>query len=131
MPKITCMPPTAYNRTISTIRDYPRMVHELRKLKRDAGSLKATNYDGMPKATGSSGLDDKMAYLLDLEREVQRMQECINTIPADMRDGIMDNILYNVPYPLNDYTQLVPSLSEWKREKRKFIIRFARTMKIY
>ena len=51
MPKITCMPPTAYNRTISTIRDYPRMVCELEQLKRDAGCLKSSKYDGMPKGS--------------------------------------------------------------------------------
>ena len=135
MPRVTCMPPTAYNRTISTIRDYPRMVMELEQLKRDAGSVKATNYDGMPKGVGSNGLgnglEDKIAHLVDLEREVERMQAVIETIPTDMRDGILHNILYNTPYPRNEYAQLVPSLSTWKREKRKFVLRFARELRIY
>ena len=132
MPKITCMPPTAYNRTISTIRDYPRMVCELEQLKRDAGCLKSSKYDGMPKgSSGGSGLEDKIAHVVDLEREIEKMQAVFSTIPADMRDGIMDNIMYNMPFPVNEYAQLVPSLREWQRVKRDFIIRFAREMRIY
>ena len=132
MPKITCMPPTAYNRTISTIRDYPRMVCELEQLKRDAGCLKSSKYDGMPKgSSGGSGLEDKIAHVVDLEREIKKMQAVFSTIPADMRDGIMDNIMYNMPFPVNEYAQLVPSLREWQRVKREFIIRFAREMRIY
>lgn len=132
MSKVTCMPSTAYNRTISTIRDYPRMVLELEQLKRDAGYLKATNYDGMPKAVGgASGLDDKIAVIVDMEKELEKINECIDTIPEDMRKGIMDNILYNMPFPYNEYAQLVPSLRTWQNEKRKFILLFARTMRIY
>lgn len=131
MPKITCMPHTAYNRTISTIRDYPRMVMELEQMKSDAEHLKAANMDGMPKASGSSGLDDKIARLVDLEMEVQEMKRCINSMPIDMRDGIMNNILYNMPFPRNEYAQLVPSLRTWQIEKQKFIKCFARAMKIY
>ena len=132
MPRVTSMPPSAYNRTISTIRDYPRMVMELEQLKRDAGSIKATNYDCMPKASGGgSGLEDKIAHLVDLEKEVQKMQAVIETIPADMRNGIMNNILYNMGFPRNEYGQAVPSLRQWQREKNKFVLRFAREMRIY
>ena len=132
MPKITCMPPTAYNRTISTIRDYPRMVCELEQLKRDAGCLKSSKYDGMPKgSSGGSGLEDKIARVVDLEREVQKMQECIDTIPADMRDGILDNIFYNTGFPRNEYGQLVPEMSTWKRVKRNFIVCVAHKLRIY
>lgn len=132
MPRVTSMPPSAYNRTISTIRDYPRMVMELEQLKRDAGSIKATNYDCMPKGSGGgSGLEDKIAHLVDLENEVQKMQAVIETIPADMRNGIMNNILYNMGFPRNEYGQAVPSLRQWQREKNKFVLRFAREMRIY
>ena len=126
------MPPTAYNRTISTIRDYPRMVYELECLKRDAGCLKAASYDAMPKGTGCcSGLDDKIAHIVDLETEIQKMQECIDTIPADMRDGILDNIFYNTGFPRNEQGQLVPEMSTWKRAKREFIVRVAHKFRIY
>lgn len=132
MPKITCMPPTAYNRTISTIRDYPRMVYELECLRRDAGCLKAASYDAMPKGTSAgSGLEDKIARVVDLEREVQKMQECIDTIPADMRDGILDNIFYNTGFPRNEDGQLVPEMSTWKRVKRNFIVCVAHKLRIY
>lgn len=126
MPKITCMPPTAYNRTISTIRDYPRMVYELEQLKRDAGCLKGAKYDGMPKgASGGSGLDTKIAEIVDLEREVQKMQAIIDTIPEEFRKGIMDNIIHRMGFPH------VPSRATWYREKSKFVLRFAKEMRIY
>lgn len=131
MSKVTCMPPTAYNRTISTIRDYPRMLIELEQLKRDAECIKASSYDGMPKGASIQTIDDRIALVVDLEMDIQKMQECINAIPVDMRDGIMNNILYNMPFPRNDYAQLVPSLRTWQNEKRKFILNFARTMRIY
>lgn len=129
MPKVTCMSSTAYNRTIATIRDYPRMVYELEQLKRDAGTVRATSIDGMPKAGTGSGLDDKIALIVDLERDIERMQQCIDTIPADLRDGVMNNILYNTAYPRNEYGHTVPDIRTWKRAKREFVVLFAKTMR--
>lgn len=131
MSKVTCMPPTAYNRTISTIRDYPRMVMELEQMRNDVEGISAASIDGMPKSSGNAGLEDKVARLVDLEREVQEMKRCINSMPSDMRDGIMNNILYNMPFPRNEYAQMVPSLRTWQIEKQKFVKCFARAMKIY
>ena len=102
------------------------MVYELDKLKRDAGCLRGTNYDSMPKGgSGNAGLDAKIAELVDLEREVQKMQAVIDTIPEDMRDGIMNNIIHRMGFPH------VPSRATWYREKSKFILRFAKEMRIY
>lgn len=131
MPKITCMPPTAYNRTIAMIRDYPRMLCELEQKKRDILCLKASSIDGMPKGAGSSGIDDIIAEVDAMEREIQKMQEVMDTIPADMREGILRNIWYNTGYPRNEYGHLVPCMRTWKEEKQKFIISFARVMRIY
>lgn len=131
MPKVTCMPPTAYNRTISLIRDMPRMERELEQLKKDAQTLNATSYDGMPKGNMSDGMADKIARIVDLERDIEKMQACIDAIPEDMRKGILDNILKNEPYPLNAYAQIVPSQRVWQKEKQKFIIAFAKAMKVW
>ena len=102
------------------------MVYELEQLNRDAGCLMGTNYDAMPKgSSGSSGLDAKIAEIVDLEREVQKMQDIIDTIPEEFRKGIMDNIIYRVGFPH------IPSRATWYREKSKFILRFAKEMRIY
>lgn len=125
------MPVSAYNRTIFTIRDYPRMVCEYEQLKRDVG-VKAASYDGMPKGESvGSALEEKAAKLLDLEREINFIQDVIATIPDDMRDGIMNNILYGMRFPLNGYGQMVPSFATWKREKSKFVSLMAHKLKIY
>lgn len=131
MPRVTCMPPTAYNRTIAMIRDYPRMLCELEEKKRDMLCLKASSIDGMPKGDGIAGLDDIIAEVDAMEREIQKMQSIIDTIPEDMRNGIMNNILYNTGYPRNEHGQLVPDIRTWKRAKREFVILLAREMRIH
>lgn len=131
MPRVRTMPASAYNRTIFTIRDYPRMVCEYERLKRDT-EVKATSYDGMPKTTmQGNSLEEKAAKLVDLEREIQLIQDALAKAPDDMREGILNNIIYGMRFPLNEYGQLVPSLRTWQREKNLFITRVAHTMKIY
>lgn len=131
MPRVRTMPASAYNRTIFTIRDYPRMVCEYERLRRDTG-VKATNYDGMPKTTmQGNSLEEKAAKLVDLEREIILIQDALAKAPDDMREGIINNIIYGMRFPLNEYGQLVPSLRTWQREKNLFITRVAHMMKIY
>ncbi len=132
MSRVRTMPASAYNRTIFTIRDYPRMVCEYEQLKRDVG-VRATNYDGMPKGGNIAGsvLEEKATKLVDLEQEINSIQDVMAMIPADMRDGIINNILYGMRFPLNEYGQLVPSLREWQRKKSEFIVRVAHKLRIY
>lgn len=132
MPNVRTMPVTAYNRTVCTIRDYPRMQYESYQLSMDVECLKSASYDGMPKgSSGGSGLEDKVIRLADLDAEIKQIREAIETIPADMRDGIMNNILYNISFPRNGYAQMVPSYRTWQREKNKFIAQVAHKLKIY
>ena len=131
MPRVRTMPASVYNRTIFTIRDYPRMVCEYERLKRDTG-VKATNYDGMPKTTiQGNSLEEKATKLVDLEREIQLIRDALDAAPDDMRDGILNNIIYGMRFPLNEYGQLVPSLRTWQREKSMFVARVAHAMRIY
>lgn len=131
MPRVRTMPASAYNRTIFTIRDYPRMVCEYEQLKRDVG-VRAASYDGLPRSGAvGSALEEKAAKLLDLEAEINAIQDVMATIPADMRDGIMNNILYGMRFPCNSYGQMVPSLRTWQREKSLFVSRAAHALKIY
>ena len=107
------------------------MVCEYERLKRDTG-VKATNYDGMPKAAlPGNGLEEKTAKMVDLEREIQLIRDALDAAPDDMREGILNNIIYGMRFPLNEYGQLVPSLRTWQREKTMFITRVAHMMKIY
>ena len=129
MSRVRSMPVTKYNRTISTIRDYPRMVYEYERLKRDMG-VGAVGYDGMPKGgMVDSEVEEKAVRMADLKRLIDDMQSVIETIPSDMRDGILDNIYYGTRFPLNEYGQLVPSFRTWQREKNKFITLMAHKLK--
>lgn len=131
MPKITSMPTEPYNITKWTIRDYDRKVSQLEQMKRDVESLKGASYDGMPKGAAAPGLDDKIAAMVDLEKEVKQLQSCIDTLPPDMRDGIMNNIKHGMDYPRNDYGNYVPSKRTWKRVKKKFMMLVAKELHIY
>lgn len=131
MPKITSMPTEPYNITKWTIRDYDRKVSQLEQMKRDVESLKAASNDGMPKSANGPGLDDKIAAMVDLEKEVQKIQKCIDTLPPDMRDGVMNNIRYGMDYPRNDCGNYVPSKRTWKRVKKKFMMLVAKELHIY
>lgn len=129
--KTTSMPPTAYARTISTIRDYPRMKSDLRIMQSELG-IHATNNDGMPHGnkTGSA-VEDTAIRMADAQAIVDAIEWCIDKVPADMRTGILNNIMYRVPFPRNEYAQLVPSLSTWKRAKSDFVVCVARKLRIY
>lgn len=132
MPRVTAMPPSVYNRVVYTIRDYPRMVRELAQLRKDAESVGAVNMDGMPKAPGAGGgLENKVAKIADLAREVEAIEDALDTLPDDMRNGILNNVLYNNRFPCNRYGQLVPSLRTWQREKQKFLVLVAHKLRIY
>ena len=131
MPRTKSMPSTAYNRTICTIRDYPRLMRECEQLKA-AAEVKATVYDGLPKGTEQiNRVEARAIRLADLEAEIKVMQELMETIPPDMRDGILNNIYYGNRFPPNEWGKLVPSLREWQREKQLFITRTAHRLNIY
>ena len=133
MGKITSLPSSVYNRVVWTIKDYPRMVTELKLLRSDAQTIGATSYSDMPKSPGhnTTGLDDKVIRIADMERTVKAIDDALEIIPEDMRRGIFDNIAYNVPFPRNEYAQLVPSAETWKRRKRDFIVLTAHKLNIY
>lgn len=129
--KITCMPHTAYSRTIATIRDYPRMKFDLERMKKEIG-LHASVQDGMPKGTEvHSAVEDAAIRMADVEALILAIEWCIERVPADMRTGILNNILYRMPFPRNEYAQLVPSISTWKREKSNFVVCVAHKLRIY
>lgn len=129
--KITSMPPTAYARTISTIRDYPRMKFDLERMRKDVG-LHSANNDGMPKGTEMhSNVEDAAIRMADAQALIDAVEKCIDKIPEDMRSGILNHILYRMPFPRNEYAQLVPSLRTWQREKQIFVCCVAHTLRIY
>lgn len=131
MPRVRSMPSTAYNRVVSTIRDYPRIRKEYERLRLEVGA-KATTYDEMPKGTEQRNeVEEKAIRLADLENEIATMQELIDTIPQGMREGILNNIYYGNRFPPNEWGLLVPSLRQWQREKELFIVRCAHRLHVY
>lgn len=125
--KVQRMDNRAYNRTVATIRDYPRMVERLQEMREDAESINATSYDGMPKAQHSPGGNDEgIIRVVMLEQEVEKIQRAMQDIPPDMRAGVMNSILSGDRYPRNEWGYLVPSLNVWSKQKNDFIERVAK-----
>lgn len=107
------------------------MVYEYDKLSRSLGA-KAAASDGMPKSAAmGSNVEEKAIRLADLEADINRIQKNIELIPEDMREGIINNIVHSMRFPLNEYAQLVPSLRTWQREKQLFVVRIAHDFRFY
>lgn len=123
MPKIKVMPDTAYRRTVATVRDYPRMVAEVQRLKNDTASVKSTVYSDMPKGRAPSTMADKVATIADMEQSISCIQRALESLPPDLRQGVYNNVVYGVRFPH------VPSLSTWERNKRRFLLQAAKNMR--
>lgn len=131
LPRVRSMPPSVYNRAVSTVRDYPRMVREYDRLSKSLGAKAATS-DGMPKsASMGSNVEEKAVRMADLDADIQRIKKNLHLVPDDMRDGILNNVVHGSRFPLNEWGQLVPSLRTWQREKQLFLIRIAHEFKFY
>lgn len=128
MPKVKRMDSRAYNRTIATIRDYPRMIERLEHMREDVEGIKATSYDGMPKAQFVPGANDEATVkLVMLEQDVKKIQDALDLVPPDMRAGIINNILTGDRFPRNEWGYLVPCRNTWQNHKGKFIERVAKS----
>lgn len=125
MSRVTLMPNTAYKLTLAEISDYPRKVADLAILKANIG-IGAVNQDGMPKGNDvHSNVEEAAIRIADMEAKVNAIDKCINSMPSDMRQGVLNNIWYRTSFPY------IPELRTWQRVKRRFIKCVAKELGIY
>ena len=111
------LPKAVYRRTLWIIRDYERLKAERNEL------LYAQNYqqDGQPKGSGVGNPTENRALRLEqLSRDIEAVEQALQTVDEDMRSSIMSNICYRVPYPY------YPGERTWQRAKQKFIHQVAK-----
>ena len=111
------LPKAVYHRTLWIIRDYERLKAERNEL------LYAQNYqqDGMPKGNDVGNPTEAKALRLEqISRDIEAVEQALQTVDEDMRNGIMNSICYRVPYPY------YPGERTWQRAKQKFIHQVAK-----
>lgn len=115
------LPKTVYNRVLWLIRDYERMKAERNEIIHGYNC----EQDGLPHGseTGNPTMD-KALKLETLGREMEAVEQALLLVDEDMRNGIINNICYQVPYPY------YPSNSTWARNKRVFVYQVARNLKL-
>lgn len=115
------LPKTVYNRVLWLIRDYERMKAERNEIIHGY----SCEQDGLPHGseTGNPTMD-KALKLETLGREMEAVEQALLLVDEDMRNGIINNICYQVPYPY------YPSESTWLRRKKKFIHDVAKNLKL-
>lgn len=116
------MPATAYQRAVTIIRDQPRVKREAERLRIDISRAERAGRDT------SIEKED----LEEAERFLDAIQEVLDScVDSDMQQGIMDNIIYRISFPRNEYAQMVPSRNTWQRSKKIFIAQIAHKFRVY
>ena len=90
------LPRSVYNRVLWTIRDYNRMKDEINSLV----EISAINLSGMPRG---GGISDQVSNIVikrcELTKYIEVIDEAINGVPDEYKDGVWNNIQYNKSYP--------------------------------
>lgn len=115
------LPKTVYHRTLWVIRDYERMKAERNEILYSY----SCEQDGMPHGSDVGNPTEVKALKLEqISKDMEAVEQALLTVDDDMRNGIINNICYQVPYPY------YPSLSTWIRRKRKFMHDVAQNLKL-
>lgn len=115
------LPKTVYNRVLWLIRDYERMKAERNEIlysgNREVSDMPRGSERGNPTM-------DKALRLETLGREMEAVEGALLLVQEDLRNGVMNNICYQVAYPY------FPDRTTWWREKVKFVNQVARNLKL-
>lgn len=110
---------TVYQRALWAIRDYER-------LKADRNEIIYAKADNQPMGAGGIGrpTESKAIKLAEIEGQLKAIDQALFEVEEDMRQGILNNICYQAPYPH------YPSRRTWSRAKAKLIHQVAQNLKL-
>ena len=115
------LPKTVYHRTLWVIRDYERLKAERNEILYSY----SCEQDGLPHGSGvGNPTEDKALKLAQIGRDMEAVEQALLLVDDDMRNGIMNSICYQVPYPY------YPSRWTWQRKKQRFIHEVAKNLKL-
>lgn len=107
------LPCYLYKRMLYLIRDYDRL-----KAERKDILFGTPEHDGAPHSGFGSPTESKALRLYMLDTECSAVEKALNNIPECYRKGIMRNICYYEPYPLDaDRT----TYGKWKHKFVYFV----------
>lgn len=113
------LPQNVYLRTLYLIRDYDRLREEYTEILYRSPPPP----DGQP---GSRKVSDETAEkaikMEAVARECRAVEQAIVCIPEEYRSGVVNNVMYRVPYPDT------AGYATWSRHRRKFIQNVAQNM---
>lgn len=103
---------TLYNRVLSTVRDYPRMIESINDILYGGSAIN----DGMPKSSGIGKPTEKKAILIEqIEFTVDAINKALKLIPIEYRQYIFDNVVHKIKYP--DFADRMT----WSRWRMRFL----------
>lgn len=115
------LPKTVYNRVLWLIRDYERMKAERNEIVHGYNCVQ----DGLPRGNEMGNPTMDRAIKLEmLGREMEAVEQALLLVDEDLRNGVMNNICYQVSYPF------FPSIRTWGRARSKFIHKVAENLKL-
>lgn len=102
------LPHNLYMRVLYHIRDYDRL-----KAERQEVLYSSACPDGQPKGNSvTSSTENKALRLMKLEEDCAAVDQALIQIPPEYRTGVMNNICYRSPYPIDaDYS----TYARWRR----------------
>jgi len=113
------LPDTLYRRVIALIRDYDRLKDEYHEVLHSGGQRP----DGQPRGTQVSNPTERKAIRMALiSSELKAVEQAIVVIPHEYRNGVQDNVTYQVRYPDDADPRT------YRRWKQRFIYSVAANM---
>lgn len=114
------LPHNLYMRVLYHIRDYDRLKFERQEVLHSSPCL-----DGQPKGdSAASSTENKAIRLMKLEEDCAAVDQALTQIPQEYRLGVMNNICYRSPYPID------AGYATYARWRRRLIYLTAKNLKL-
>ncbi|MBE6850923.1 MAG: hypothetical protein E7504_04165 [Ruminococcus sp.] len=114
------LPHNLYMRMLYLVRDYERMKSERKNILHGSPAS-----DGIPCAGIGNPTENKAIKLASMDSDCAAVERALSGIPTEYRKGIMDNICYGSPYPIDaDY-------ETYGRWRRRFLYYIAQNLNLF
>lgn len=113
------LPGHIYAQVMAIVRGYDIMRDEYDSMLQESPNPP----DGQPRGGGSTDPTSRDAVRrADIKQKLEAVEQSILSVPEEYRQGVWDNAVYGIPYPLN-----ADRTTYW-RYKAKFFRKIARRM---
>lgn len=114
------LPHNLYMRMLYLVRDYERIKSERSDILYNSPALDGQPHSGLGNPTETKGI--KLAML---DTECSAVEKALSNIPQEYRKGIMDNICYGSPYPIDADPET------YGRWRRRFLYHIAKNIGLF